>query len=42
MQFLLTLSAAVMGNVISYYIVKWLDSNRKNGNQPRTTSTWKL
>ncbi len=42
MHFLLSLAVAVMGNVISYYIVKWLDSNRKNGNQPGTTSTWKL
>ncbi len=42
MQFLLTLSAAVMGNVISYYIVKWLNSGKKHGNQPRTTSNWKL
>lgn len=38
MQFLISLAVAVMGNVISYYIVKWLDCNRKNGNQPGTTS----
>ena len=42
MHFLLSLAVAVMGNVISYYIVKWLNGNRKNGNQPRTTSTRKL
>lgn len=38
MGFLTSLAAAVMGNVIAYYVIKWLDGSRKNGNEPEQRS----
>lgn len=32
MEYLLSLVVAIVGDVIAYFIIKWLDSNNNRGN----------